>query len=201
MYSMNDVEKELKLSKFLLQKYADIINEREQRTIGEIKELVNGKDLSIAGIIEDFKEEDYSFETNYLGVLEKIYNFICDEIEFIEANFGVNYWLSAKEIMELKIADDEDLAVFTCSCMKTLEDNNAEVIIAELDDYSTHAFIATEKDKKFMILDPAQKHEFKKYFGEKKDIIRDYTFKDKKIRRFLYRFNHDKYEQFLEEQE
>jgi hypothetical protein len=197
---MDDLKKQLTLSKFLLQKYADIINEREQRTIGEIKSLVDGTDLSIQSLLAEFKDTHYSFFDNYNEVLPKIYKFIIDEIEYVNINFSVNYWLSAKEVLEIKVVDDEDLAVFTCSCMKALGDNKAEVIIAELQDLSTHAFVSTEINGKFAIFDPAQKHEFSKFIGEKKDIIRDYAFKENKIKKFLYRFNHERYEQFLEEE-
>jgi hypothetical protein len=82
--------------------------------------------------------------------------------------------------------------------MKGLCDDNAEVIIAELEDLKTHAFIATEIKGKFLILDPAQGHVFDKYFGDKATILKEYTYKNEKIKRFLYRFNSSKYEQFLE---
>jgi hypothetical protein len=196
---MNDLEKQVKLYKFILQKYADIINEREQRTIGEIKSLVNGTDLSINTILENFKESEYSFEKNYLNTLKKSYDFIIKEIEYLDINFGINYWLSSREVLEIKICDDEDLAVFTCSFMKALGDNKAEVIIAELDDLSTHAFVTTEINNSFLILDPAQKKEFETFFGNKTEILRKYSFKNQKIRKFLYRFNSEKYEQFIEE--
>lgn len=197
---MDSKEKELKLSKFLLQKYSDIINEREQRTIGEIKTLVNGSDLTIQSIIREFTEANYEFEKDYSKVLEKLFDFIKDELEFVETNFGINYWLSPKEIMEIKVVDDEDMAAFTCSCMKALGDEKAEVIIAELDNLKTHAFVTTEINGNFLLLDAAQKHEFNKYLGDKVSIIRDYKFKEFKIKRFLYRFNYNKYEQFLEEE-
>jgi len=197
---MDEKDKQIKLSKFLLQKYADLINEREQRTIGEIKSLVDGTDLSIQTIIQDFKENTYSFEDDYLNSIKKVYNYIREEIDFTEINLGINYWLNAKEVMELKITDDEDLAVFTCSIMKALGDNKADVVIAELDDLTTHAFVTTEINENFLILDPAQKKDFETFFGKKTDILRKYTFNGQKIKKFLYRFNSEKYEQFLDEE-
>lgn len=196
---MNDAEKQLKLSKVLLQKYAYLINEKEQRTIGEIKTLVDGTDLSIQTIIEEFKNTTYSFKEDYEKILRKIYVFIINDIDFIDTNFGINYWLTPREIIDLKLADDEDLAVFTCNFMKALGDDNAEVIVAELENLKTHAFVTTEINKKFLILDPAQKKDFDTFFGNKTEILKKYSFKENKIRKFLYRFNSEKYEQFLEE--
>ena len=191
MYYMS-CEKELELCKFLLQKYADIVNEREQRTIGEIKGLVDGTDLTIQNIVEDAKSE------NYEDSLKNTYKFVCDEITYVNPQISLNYWMSAREVMEIKVADDEDLAVFLCACMKSLGDEKAEVIIAELESLQTHAFVSTTIDEKFLILDPAQKHDFDKYYGDKTTILTKYTFAGNKIKRFLYRFNSDKYEQFLE---
>ncbi|MDD4250847.1 MAG: transglutaminase-like domain-containing protein [Candidatus ainarchaeum sp.] len=195
---MNDSDMQIKLCKFLLQKYSDIINEREQRTIGEIKALTDGTDLTIQNITEEFKGNQYTFEDNYLETLKKIYDYIKKEVDFIDVNFGINYWLTAKEIINLKISDDEDLAVLTCAFMKALGDNNAEVIIAELDNLKTHAFVVTTINENFLILDPAQKKEFETFFGKKTEIIREYTFNKQKIKKFLYRFNSEKYEQFLD---
>ena len=191
MYSMTQ-ENELKLCKFLLQKYADIVNEREQRTIGEIKGLVDGTDLTIQSLIEDTKG------SNYEESARNTYKFIMDEISYINATISLNYWMSAREIMEIKVADDEDIAVFLCAALKALGDNTAEVIIAELDDLQTHAFVSTTIGDKFLILDAPQKHNFDKYYGEKTKILTTYAFNGNKIKRFLYRFNSDKYEQFLE---
>jgi len=196
---MDDKLNELKLSKFLLHKYSDLINQREQRTIGEIKSLVDGTDLTIQNIITEFKESTYEFDIAYQSTLEKIFEFIKNELEFVETNLGINYWLSANEMMQIKVVDDEDLAVFTCSCMKALGDNKAEVIIAELDNFKTHAFVSTTIGEKFLILDPAQKHDFNLFFDTKPIVIKNYKFNNAHIKRFLYRFNSDKYEQFLEE--
>jgi len=200
---MGNAENELKLSKFLLQKYADIINERERRTIGEIKELVDGKDLSIQSLVQDFRGAGYSFKENYFEALKKVFELVKNEIEFVDADLGINYWLTAKEVLEARSADDEDLAVFLCAAMKALGDDSAEVIIAELDDLKTHAFVATtlpgkDPEQNFLILDPAQGHEIDFYKGTKADVLKKYSFQKQKIKRFLYRFNSEKYEQFLE---
>ena len=195
---MNKLEKEVKLCKYLLDKYAPIINEHEKRTIGEIKSLVDGTDLSIQSLVSDFKDASYSFEDDYFAALKQVFEFIQKEIEFVDIDLSVNYWFSPREIIEAKVADDEDLAVFLCASLKALGDNKAELIIAELDDLKTHAFVITEINKDFLILDPAQEFEIEKYKGQKSEVLKNYSFQGQKIKRFLYRFNSEKYEQFLE---
>jgi hypothetical protein len=195
---MNKLEREVKLCKYLLDKYAQIINEHEKRTIGEIKAFVDGTDLSIQSLVSDFKDASYSFEDDYFEALKQVFEFIQKEIEFVDIDLNVNYWFSPREIIEAKVADDEDLAVFLCASMKALGDNKAELIIAELDDLKTHAFVITEIKNDFLILDPAQEFEIGKYKGQKSEVLKNYSFQGQKIKRFLYRFNSEKYEQFLE---
>ncbi len=195
---MGSYENEYKLAKYLLEKYADIINEREQRTIGEIKELASGNDLSTQALVEEFKEKPYSFEENYEKTLRKLFDFIRKEITFVDTDINLNYWMSGKEILEIKIADDEDLAVFLCACMKAAGDTKAEVIIAELENLRTHSFVITELNGEFLLLDPTQDKPFDEYKGQKIEVIKNYEYQKQKIKRFLYRFNSTKYEQFLE---
>lgn len=191
-------ERSVKLCRFLLEKFADIINERERRTIGEIKSLVDGSDLSVQSFVDNFKDSAYSFALDYEKALEAVFDFTRKEIGFVDIDLNVNYWLSPKEILEVKVADDEDLAVFLCAAMRALGDEQAEVIIAELDNLKTHAFVSTELGGRFLILDPSQDCSFNDFFGDKSSVLKKYSFGGQKIKRFLYRFNSQKYEQFLE---
>ena len=149
-----------KLYGILLEKYAEIINEKERRTIGEIKALVNKDDLTIQSILSDIKSPEYSFPKDYLLAAEKALSFTQNKISYVEPEINLNYWLSPKEIFSSKVGDDEDIAVFLCSLLFALGDKNASVIIAELDSLRTHAFVAIEFEGKFYILDASQKHPF-----------------------------------------
>ncbi|MCX6798478.1 MAG: hypothetical protein NTW59_00040 [Candidatus Diapherotrites archaeon] len=190
-------ELQFELYRLLLEKYADLINEHEKKTIGEIKGLVNADDLTIQSILTDFKKEGYVFQQNYFEAAEKVFQFVTKELQYVEPELNLNYWLAAKEVFAARIGDDEDLAVFLCSMLLGLGDENAAVVIAELNNLHTHAFVVTEFAGKFFILDPSQQHGFSEYSGVKEDAIQKYCFKKAKIKRFLYKFNHSTYEQFL----
>ncbi len=199
-FSSEEAQKklQLRLCRFLLLKYSDLINESERRTIGEIKGLVNSDDLTIQSILADLKPENFSFEKDFLQAAEKIFDFVSSEINFVELDVNLNYWLSPKEIFSEKIADDEDTAIFLCSLLFGLGDEKAFVAVAELDNMQTHAFLITEFQNNFLILDPCQKHQFKKFFGNRDNVLMDYSFKGAKIKQFLYKFNHSTYEQFVD---
>ena len=186
-----------RLYRLLLEKYAGLISEKEKKTIGEIKALVNAEDLTIQSIASDFKPEGYAFPKGYEQAAQNALDFVKKEICFVEPEINLNYWLSPKEIFSSRIGDDEDLAVFLCSLLYALGDEKASVIISELDSLRTHAFVATEFSEKFFILDPSQKHGLHDFSGTKEESLKKYSFKGAKIKRFLYKFNRTAYEQFM----
>jgi len=186
-----------RLYRLLLEKYAGLVNEKEKRTVGEMKVLINAEDLTIQSILADFKKPDYSFPGNYLESAKKVLQFIHREIHYVELEININYWLSPKEIFSSKVGDDEDLSVFLCSFLLALGDKAASVIIAELDSLRTHAFVVTEFNKRFFVLDPSQKHAFEAFSGTKEQALQKYSFKGAKIKRFLYKFNNTAYEPFI----
>ncbi|MEK6902008.1 MAG: hypothetical protein AABX02_00275, partial [archaeon] len=61
----------------------------------------------------------------------------------------------------------------------------------------THAVVMTEVNGKTLLLDPSTGHGFFKYHGEKAYVFTKYQFEGKKVKRALYRFNHETYEQFF----
>ncbi len=196
-FSNKEKLNQCKLYGILLEKYAELINEKERRTIGEIKALVNKDDLTIQSILSDIKPSEYAFPKDYLPTAEKALSFVQNKINYVESEINLNYWLSPKEIFSSKVGDDEDISVFLCSLLFALGDENTSVIIAEFDNLRTHAFIALEFEGKFYILDPSQKHSFADFSGTKEEALQKYSFKGAKIKRFLYKFNNTTYEQFM----
>jgi len=186
-----------KLYSILLKKYADLINTAEKKTVGQIKSMVTNNDLTIQSLLDEFRGKDYDFGRDYLRTASRAYKFLSREIEFVKSGIDINFWLGAQDILSEKVGDDEDLAVLMCSILYSLGDEKAEVVIAEMDDLTTHAFVITEVGKKFVLVDPSQKYNFWDWVGVKEKILGDYSFKGGKIKRFLYKFNEKKYEQFI----
>ncbi len=193
----SNTELKLKLYSLLLNRHKHTMSEAENKTVGEIKSLINPDDLSIRLLVDDFKPSDYSFERDYLKVAYAIYEFITSEVSYVNSDLDINFWLLPSDILAEKVGDDEDLAIMLCSLLYALGDSNAEVVIAELDDLTTHAFVITDFQGKFVLLDPSQKANPAEFTGTRKDVIGLYEFRGAKIKRFLYRFNRNKYEQFV----
>ncbi len=190
----------LKLYRLLLKKYAGIINEKEKRTIGEVKGLVNGDDLTIQSIVSEFKDPNYVPERGFFKAAKKAFEFVKREIHFVKADIDLDFFLSPLEIMTEKVADDQDQAVFLCSLFSALGHEGASVVIAEMDDLKTHAFVILDYNGKAFFLDPTQDHGFEDFSGETAQVLKNYSYRGVKIRRLLYKFNNYEYRSFIEEE-
>jgi len=188
----------LQLYKTLLKKYAPLINERETKTVGEIKGLINKDDLTVQSLVEQFKPEGYKYEKHFLYAAKKAFEFLKREVKYVKPDIDLNFWLSPSEMLSSKVADDEDIAVFLCSLLFALGNENASVTIVELEDMSTHAFVIFEYGQKSYFLDATQDHEFEQYCGEATELFQKYNFNGLRIKRLLYKFNHFEYRQFIE---
>jgi hypothetical protein len=183
--------------KMLLDKYADIINQKEQRTVGEIKTLINVDDLSVQSLVAKFRPDTYTKEKDYLFTAQQVFEFITQEIHYTPNELNINFWLSPTDILANKVSDDEDLAVLTCTTLCVLGDDKALVYVMEMEDLRTHAVVITEINGKTLLLDPSVNHGFFKYYGDKSFVFKKYRFEGKKLKRALYRFNASTYEQFI----
>ena len=186
-----------RLYEALLKKYKDLINDSEKKTVGEVKGLIDKNDLTVQMFVSRFKPEHYDFENHFLETAKKCYDLLIKEVDYYKLGFDLNFWLKPEEILKYKIADDEDLAVFLCSTLYALGNDKTEVLICEMDDFSTHAITITEFKGEFILMDASQKQEFERFKGQKESVLEAYSFEGKKIKRPLYKFNHQSYEQFV----
>ena len=199
LFAYTEIANELKLCKLLLKKYAKLINEHERKTVGQLKAMIDKDDLTIRSLAERFCGTNYSFEENFLEAVKRAFEFLCTEIAYVELDISLDFWLTPSEILKHKVSDDEDLAIMLCSIIFALGNERANVVIAELEDMSVHAFVLFEYKGKFYILDPCQRHEFDEFVSTKEEkVFKIYSFKGKKIRRLLYKFNRFEYIAFGE---
>lgn len=200
LFEFSEKGQRFRLYRLLLKKYSKLINEQEKRTIGEVKGLINGDDLTVQSIVSEFKPEKFVFERDFPGAAKKAFEFVGREIAFAKADIDLDYFLSPVEITTEKVADDQDQAVFLCSLIFGLGYESASVVIAEMDDLTTHAFVILEHGGKAYFLDPTQEHGFDEFSGRTEDVLKVYSYKGTKIKRLLYKFNRFEYKSFIEEE-
>lgn len=178
----------------ILDKYKELINEQERKTIAQIKATVNPNDLTIKSIISKNKPVGYDYTKDYIETLRKIYSFLKTEVDVIKTDIKVLYWLNATEILKNKLADEQDISSFLCSVMQGLNDQEAMVCVVLLEDDKTHAFVKTKYKNQFYIFDLTQKGPFEMFTNaDEKKILEDYKFNGLKIKKIIYRYNQNNY--------
>lgn len=178
----------------ILDKYKDLINEQERKTISQIKATVNPNDLTIKSVILKHKPIGYEYNKDYIETLRKIYSFLKTEIDVVKTDIKVLYWLEATCILKNKIADEQDVSAFLCSAMQGLNDQEAMVYVVLLEDDKTHAFVKTKYKSQFYIFDLTQKGPFEMFTNtDEKKLLEDYKFNGLKIKKIIYRYNQNNY--------
>jgi hypothetical protein len=61
---------------------------------------------------------------------------------------------------------------------------------------TTHAFVFTQFNNQYYLLDPTQAGS-RPWTGTREGIFASYEFNGARLKRFLYKFNNQNYEQFL----
>lgn len=191
-------QKELRLCKLLLNKYSSSINENVL-TIHELKSIINPNDLSIQSLISGFKQENYEFEKQFLETAKQLYDYLCKNTEFIHSDLEINFWLNPKEVLAKGIGESEDLSVLLCSAMIALGNQETEIMVFELEDGTVHSLVKIIFENKAYLLDLSQKNPFEQFSAsaeKQEELLQQYSFEEKKIKRVLYKFNNKEYEMF-----
>jgi hypothetical protein len=178
----------------ILDKYKDLINEQERKTIAQIKATVNPTDLTIKSIISKYKPIGYDCSKDYIETLRKIYAFLKAEIEVVKTDIKILYWLDSTSIIKNKMCDEQDVSSLLCSIMQGLNDQEAQVFVVILEDDKTHAFVKTKYKNLFYIFDLTQKGPFEMFVNsDEKKLMDDYRFNGLAIKKVIYRYNQNNY--------
>jgi len=204
--------------KKIIEKYADYIGLQEEKTIPALKELVNGEDAAIRQLAADLKEElerglaeragveadkselQYNFRRDFLGLAEKAFDLV-QALSPINADLSVSYWLSPRDVVDLKAADPFDKAIFLCSLLHALGEKTAKIRVVELEGGARHPLVLFEHAGKRFVLDPSDADcRFNASWteGTHEELVRAALCGGKKVTRPLYEFNDENYQQFTE---
>ncbi|MEM4255470.1 MAG: hypothetical protein QXR53_04060 [Candidatus Norongarragalinales archaeon] len=189
--------------KRILERYADTVGLMEDKTIPELKALVNPEDEAVVRvkqtIFEGLRGEnagwEYSFERDFPAFLKAALGY-CFSLKPVNADLSVSYWLKPSEIVELGAADPFDRAIFLCSLLESAG-GNARVRVLELEGSAKHAVVFSQLGDEIVLLDPSCSGEFELGSSEK-DVLQKHALEGKKIVKSLYEFNNSEYSDFEE---
>lgn len=187
--------------KKIIERYSDTIGLMEEKTIPELKAMVNPEDAAIAGVKESLFEQlkagnpawEYSFETVFPNFLKAALNYAYS-LKPVNADLSISYWLKPSEIVELKAADPFDRAIFLCSVLVSAG-GSAKVRMLELEGGARHAVVLCGFAGKVILLDPTCSNAPEESPTEE-DVLAKHELKGKRIARSLYEFSNLDYTSF-----
>ncbi len=187
---MVEEEQRTALYKKIIERYQNVIEEGEAKSIPELKGLVQPQSQAIQKLKQELTSgfHPYIFERDFESVALKAFGFVRDDV--LNEALPVQFWLSIEEIMELRVADEMDKAILLCSLLIALENNSAKVAVA-MEGANRHAFVTFEFNGFFHLLDPFHGTTLS---GAKSEVI-DKFFEGKE-RGSVYEFNDNEYEEW-----
>jgi len=126
-----DAETRLRLYLLILNRYRDLIREKESKTVSEIRQLVSPYNSEF---VKRKKEEllsgipGYTYENDFLRAVEKTIDYL-KKIRTCE--FSIPFWMSFEEIEELKITDSANKAVLIAALLRSLGSENVKVLVTK----------------------------------------------------------------------
>lgn len=183
---ITDLEEELRIIKqkmllysIIVDRYKDIIESKEEKSVSTLKYLINPEDKFIHSKVDEIKKEfqEYSIEKAVIKSIEYI-----KTIKTIK--WPVSFWLSFEDMDKFKLGDEMDKCLFLCSLFKAL-DIESKILVDE----DKKPFVFLNIDSLFFLIDC---EEGIKIQGSKEEILNSKT--------FIYSFSDKEYEDLTEEE-
>jgi len=194
-----DVNK-IKFYSIIIEKYKDIINEKERKTISELKSMVKPNDLTIKSMVSKFTPIGYDFNKDYSNALRKTYNYLRTEINIIKNDLKIIFWMDFSKVLKEKVCDEQTTSVLLCSCMQAMQDSFATIEVILLEEDKVHSIVTTKIKETYYILDMVQNTPFDTFKNtDINKLYEEYRFNDKKIIKRIYSYNNLNYTDFNQE--
>ncbi len=125
----SEMDAKTKLHLLILNRYKDLIREKESKTISEIRQLVSPyKSEFVKKVKDEFVSGSYSYERDFFTAVEKAIDYM-NKIKICE--FTIPFWMSFEEINELKITDSVNKAVFFAAILRSFGSENVKVVVTK----------------------------------------------------------------------
>jgi len=186
----------------IIERYADAINQGEEKTLPELKALIVPADSAVqdvkAKLLEPLLQGRlYEFEKDFQQAAEAAFQRV-KSLHFVHADLPVSYWLSPAEIIELGAADPFDRAMLYCSLLIALGCKQAKVRVVEIEGGIRHPLVVFSLGEKTFLCDPAQDKTAFERTGAVEELVAGFSLEGKKVSRTLFEFNDQDYQQFEE---
>jgi len=124
--------KKNKLYLLMLNRYKEHINEKETKTIAEMRGTIKPQSEFIVNLKKKMLGDDYKYEKDFLNAVNKAIEYLRG-IETFE--FAINFWMNFEEIEAVKAADSINKAVLFASLIRSFGSDDTKVLVAKSGNY------------------------------------------------------------------
>jgi hypothetical protein len=187
---LRTLQDRIRVYELIIERYRDYIEKSETKTIADLKSLISPNDEYIQKKKDELIESirPYIYEQHFPKAAELVHKFVR---EIRTYTTSVNFWLTPKEMIELRGGDPMDKAIFLCSLLVALENQDAHIIVGM--NKGIKVAVGFMFNNEFTIMDPISPAKAK---GEKGKIIDEWFKDDKRI----YEFNDRNYSELKSEE-
>jgi len=187
---LRTLQDRIKIYELIIERYRDYIEKSETKTIADLKSLISPNDEHIQKKKDELIDSirPYIYEQHFLKAAELAHKFVREIRTYTTT---INFWLTPKEMIDLRGGDPMDKAVFLCSLLVALENRDAHVIVGM--NKGIKVAVGFMFNNEFIIIDPISTAKAK---GEKDKIIDEWFKEDKRI----YEFNDRNYSELKSEE-
>jgi hypothetical protein len=192
--------------KRILERYASAVREGEQKALPELKALVNADDPAVQQarrlLLDDYARGAsqgiegagdafrYDYERHFPELAARAFDLVRG-LRAVRGELGTPYWMSLREVWELKAGDPFDKAVFLCSLLLSLGSPNARLRALELEGGLRHPVVLCEFGPRAWLLDPSGQP--RPMEAPLEQALEAYRYEGKRALHSLWELNHESY--------
>jgi len=120
----------IKLYRLIIDRYRDIIEVRETKSVSDLQRMIQPRDEIILKIRDSITEgfHPYVYEENFLQAAQAAFNAVSS---FRTVSSPVSFWLSFSDMQALSSGEEIDKSIFLCSLLRALGSENAKVFVTD----------------------------------------------------------------------
>ncbi|MBU0533040.1 hypothetical protein KKB44_06120 [Candidatus Micrarchaeota archaeon] len=157
-----NVATKLEIYRLVLNRYKDIINEKESLTISEMRQKVSPYNDTIRKLRDDFTKDmiPYNYKLQFFDATQRAISYIRD-IKTCE--FAFSFWMDFEEMDKLKIGTAMNKAIMLTTLLRSLESDDVRIIVTKKGksfvkfSWENHQYLFVPESGSFLMGDDALK--------------------------------------------
>jgi len=184
------LQTKVELLEGVLEKHREHIEEKEKKTIRQMKGMIQPNNINLREYLSGIEEE----AEDEIEASEQAYKKVMKEIKACKAP-PVEHWMTIKSMLDRKITDCKDRAILLCSAFRHFG-AKSHVVTATLENNERIPLVRIKINEKYLLINPKKQHPFRKYYGTMEELKEQFQHQENKIKKYNYLYNDREYRTF-----